>query len=458
MRRSPSPLCWLPVKEETLPLTQTDILLPHPSFVERIGIPRPLLWGFVGLLLFMVGDGVEAGYLAPYLENHGVPSRDVALLFTIYGVAVSIASWLSGPLSDLWGPKRVMWIGLAIWAAFEPVFLMAGIMTGNYMVMLAAYTLRGLGYPLFAYGFLVWIAAATPPRQLGSAAGWFWFAFSGGLPTLGSLFASVTIPLVGEITTFWLSLVLVVAGGCVALLMTREPHGASRLAPRDVSVGGIFFGSISILWREPKTFMAMIVRTINTSSEYAFLVIMPAFFTKVVGFSLSQWLVLLSIVFMSNILFNLMSGMLADRLGHRTVVSVAGCLGAAISVPAFYYVPLAYHGNFLVAALVGIFYGATIAAFVPLSGLVPQICPKEKAAALSALGLGAGASTWVGPAIVTWFQSWHGIEGVIWIFSGLYVFAGVLTLSLSIPEHARAYMRQARARGEDLHQGAAAFH
>lgn len=95
---------------------------------------------------------------------------------------------------------------------------------------------------------------------------------------------------------------------------------------------------------------------------------------------------------------------------------------------------------------------------MPLSGLVPQICPKEKAAALSTLGLGAGASTWVGPAIVTWFQSWHGIEGVIWIFSGLYVFAGVLTLSLSIPEHARAYMRQARARGQDLHQGAAAFH
>ncbi|GBQ30718.1 alpha-ketoglutarate transporter [Gluconacetobacter sacchari DSM 12717] len=439
-------------------MTQTDILPAHPSLVDRLGIPRPLLWGFVGLLLFMVGDGVEAGYLAPYLENHGVSARGVAFLFTIYGVAVSLSSWLSGPLSDLWGPKRVMWIGLAIWAAFEVVFLMAGIMTGNYAVMVAAYALRGLGYPLFAYGFLVWIAAATPPRQLGSAAGWFWFAFSGGLPTLGSLFASATIPLVGEITTFWLSLVLVVAGGCVALLLTREPHGAARLAPRDVPARSIFFGSISILWREPKTFLAMIVRTINTSSEYAFLVIMPAFFTRVVGFTLSQWLLLLSIVFLSNILFNLMSGMLADRLGHRTVVSVAGCLGAAISVPVFYYVPLAYHGNFLVAALAGIFYGATIAAFVPLSGLVPQICPQEKAAALSALGLGAGASTWVGPAIVTWFQAWHGIEGIIWIFSGLYVFAGLLTLYLSIPDHARRYMRQARLRGDALHEGAAAFH
>lgn len=439
-------------------MTQTEILPPRPSIAERIGIPRPLLWGFVGLLLFMIGDGVEAGYLAPYLENHGVSARAVALLFTVYGVAVSISSWLSGPLSDLWGPKRVMWIGLGIWAVFEVLFLLLGVSTGSYPAMLVAYTVRGLGYPLFAYGFLVWIAAATPPRQLGSAAGWFWFAFSGGLPTLGSLFASFAIPVVGEVTTFWLSLGLVIAGGLVALLLTREPRGAARLAARDVSVRGIFFGSISILWREPKTFVAMIVRTIDTASEYAFLVIMPAFFTRVVGFSLPQWLQLLSIVFLSNILFNLASGMLADRLGHRTVVSIAGCLGSAISVPVFYYVPLAHHGNFLLAALAGIFYGATVAAFVPLSGLVPQICPKEKAAALSALGLGAGASTWVGPAIVTWFESWHGIEGIIWIFSGLYAFAGLLTLYLSIPTHAREHARRARARGEDLYEGTAAFH
>ncbi|GBQ30016.1 MFS transporter [Gluconacetobacter azotocaptans] len=418
-------------------MTQTDVLSDRPSLTDRIGIPRPLLWGFVGLLLFMIGDGVEAGYLAPYLENHGQSARDVAFLFTVYGVAVSIASWLSGPLSDLWGPKRVMWIGLAIWSVFEVAFLVMGLQVASFPMMVAAYTLRGLGYPLFAYGFLVWIAAATPPRQLGSAAGWFWFAFSGGLPTLGSLFASFSIPVIGELATFWSSLGLVVAGGLVALLLTREPTGATRLAPQHVSVKGIFFGSLSILWREPKTFVAMIVRTIDTASEYAFLVIMPSFFMKVVGFTLSQWLQLLSIVFLSNILFNLVSGMLADRLGHRTVVSIAGCLGAAISVPVFYYVPMAYHGNFLVASLAGIFYGATVAAFVPLSGLVPQICPKEKAAALSALGLGAGASTWVGPAIVTWFEGWHGIEGIIWIFSGLYAFAGILTLYLSVPDHAR---------------------
>ncbi len=35
------------------------------SFPERVGIPIPLAWGFVGCLLFIVDDGVESGSLSP---------------------------------------------------------------------------------------------------------------------------------------------------------------------------------------------------------------------------------------------------------------------------------------------------------------------------------------------------------------------------------------------------------
>ncbi|MDN7351182.1 MFS transporter [Acetobacter senegalensis] len=434
---------------------QTATQQEPQNLIDRIGIPRPLLWGFVGLLLFMIGDGVEAGYLAPFLESQGQSSTRVALLFTVYGVAVSISSWLSGPLSDMWGPKKVMWVGLWIWAIFEVLFLVLGLQPNNYNMMVVAYTARGLGYPLFAYGFLVWIAAATPARQLGSAAGWFWFAFSGGLPTLGSLFASFAIPRIGEMGTFWSSLALVMAGGLVALLCTHEPSGSKRLSPPDVTLKQAMFGSISIIWREPKTAIAGLVRTINTSSEYAFLVIMPGVFTKLVGFSLEQWLQLLSIVFLSNIIFNLLSGILADRLGPRTVVAVGGGLGAAICVPLFYYVPLSMPHNFPIAAAMGVLYGASLAAFVPLSGLMPQVCPKEKAAALSILGLGAGASTWVGPAIVTWFQGSVGTAGVIWIFSGLYVLSALMTMAITVSPEARAYTRQAELEASQLDKEAA---
>lgn len=32
------------------------------SWFERVGIYPPLAWGYVRLLLFMIGDGVEAAY------------------------------------------------------------------------------------------------------------------------------------------------------------------------------------------------------------------------------------------------------------------------------------------------------------------------------------------------------------------------------------------------------------
>ena len=430
---------------------------PHARFFDRIGMPRTLAVGFIGLLLFMIGDGVEAGYLAPFLSHSGVSNERIALLFTVYGVTVSISSWLSGALSDLWGPKRVMTIGLAIWMVFEVLFLQFGVSTQNYWIMLVAYGVRGLGYPLFAFGFLVWIAAATPPRQLGSAVGWFWFAFAAGLPTLGSLFASFAIPEIGQVATFWASLGLVIVGGLTTLVCCRDASGTRRLVKAGDSPLRTVFGSVTILWREPRIATAGLVRAINTSSEYAFLIIMPAFFIKVIGFTLQEWLHLLSIVFLSNIVFNLASGICADKIGYRRIIGFAGGIGSAISVPLFYYMPLLFKGDFAIIALFGVLYGATLACFVPLSGLVPQITPKEKGAALSILGLGAGVSVWLGPLVVTLFRGSLGIQGVIWIFSGMYLLSAILTIFLRVSPEAKATAARAAAHAEDDEESSGAF-
>ena len=394
----------------------------------------------------MVGDGVEAGYLAPFLSHHHTSAANIALIFAVYGVTVSISSWASGALSDIFGPKRVMWAGLVIWFVFEIAFLSLGVAHDNYPVMLVTYALRGFGYPLFAFGFLVWIAAATPARQLGSAVGWFWFAFAGGLPTLGSLFASFTIPMVGQMATFWASLGLVTLGGLITLLGTRERHGLQRLAPKGQHPMASLFSSISILWREPKIAVGGVVRAINTSSEYAFLVIMPSIFVKEIGFSLEEWLRLLSVVFISNIFTNLGAGMMANKIGYRRIIGLFGCVGSAISIPLFYYGPHWFHGNLPMAMLFGIFYGFTLGSFTPISGLLPQITPREKGAALSILGLGAGASTWLGPIIVILFENSLGIAGVIWVFSGLYIVAGLLTVLLSVSPAARAFSESPEGR------------
>jgi MFS family permease len=122
------------------------------SFLERIGMYPELAIGYLGLLLFMVGDGVEAGFLSPYLMELHFTARQVAIVFTAYGISAAIASWLSGALSDIFGPRKVMWAGLLIWLGFEIPFLTAGIAHANYFIIVLSYGLRGFGYPLFLSG------------------------------------------------------------------------------------------------------------------------------------------------------------------------------------------------------------------------------------------------------------------------------------------------------------------
>ena len=300
--------------------------------------------------------------------------------------------------------------------------------------MLVSYGLRGFGYPLFAYGFLVLITSATPAKRLGSAVGWFWFAFSAGLPTLGSLFASLVIPYVGQYVTFWFALAMVIVGGVIALAGLPGTPRPSAPGEMENKPRGSFFSGVAIAWGNPKTAIGCLVRMINTAPQFGFLVFLPTFFTTVVGLRLSQWLQLLSYMFLSNIIANLLSGIVGDRLGWRRTVAYVGGIGCTVTTLLLYYVPVAHRGNFALAVVVAVLYGATLAGYVPLTAIMPLLAPENKGAAISMLTLGAGASALLGPAIVAVFLGPLGVEGVMWIFAGLYALSAVLALFLTLPE------------------------
>jgi len=407
------------------------------NLLDRIGIPSSLFWGFIGLLLFMIGDGVESGYLSPYLVERGLSQTAVAWVFSVYGFAVAIAGWLSGALSDVWSPRRVITIGLVLWLLFEVLFLTLGLHSASLPLVLITYGLRGLGYPLFAFGFLVWITVAAPRRRLASAMGWFWFAFTGGLPTLGSAIASLLIPHIGAYKTLWISTGLVALGGAVLLFGVREKRGTRRLVAAEERPLQALLNSITLLWRRPRTGIACLVRIINTAPEFGFFVFLPSFFIQEVGFSMTQWLRLLGAIFLSNIVWNLLFGLIGDRFGWRQTIAYCGGFGCAATTLALYYVPVLHH-SFQLSLVVGVLYGATLAGYVPLSALMPSLAPEHKGASLSLLSLGAGLSVWAGPALVALLLKPIGVKGIMWVFAGLYFVSGIMALSLRLPEEGRA--------------------
>ncbi|MET9261357.1 MFS transporter [Amycolatopsis sp. NPDC004079] len=413
--------------------------LPKSGFgrlLTKWGLPAPLFLGYVGLLLFMIGDGVESGFIAPYMADNGAGTEiKASYVITVYGIAVMLASWLSGALSELWGPRRVMIIGLVIWLVFDALFLTLGLASGNYAAMLICYGIRGFGYPMFAFGFLVWITAVAPVARLGAAVGWFYFAFTGGLPTLGALVASFTNSLFGHYGTLWVAVVLLGIGGLVAVLGVRQRTGYRRLAPPDVKPVQSLVSSVSIAWKKPRVGVGMIVRVINTAPEFGMLVFFPTIFISQIGFGESRWLLLVSVIYGTNIFFNLIFGVLSDRIGWRTTIFWFGAIGCAISILLLYFVPVAMGAQYYwLALIVGALYGATLAGFVPISALLPSLAPEHKGGAMALLNLGAGAAAFVGPAIVSLFLGPAGAAGVVIIFAALYLVAAVLVRFLKLPE------------------------
>lgn len=396
---------------------------------EKMGIPKNLLWGFIGLTIFMIGDGVEQGWISPYLVSRGMDVSQVSLLLTAYGITASIAAWLSGVLVQTLGPRKIMLLGMLSFFVGSLGFIGFGINTLDMSIMLPFYAIRGLGYPLFAYSFLVWINYSTPIEHRGAAAGWFWFMFSLGLSVIGPFYSSLCIPMIGNVNVLWSGTVFVIIGSMLAIFVNKDIVPNSEIHAfnfNELSKG------ITILKR-PRIFMGLIVKTINGLAQYGLAVFMPLYLADF-GFSITEWLYMWSAVFSVAIFANLFFGFLGDKIGWRNTIKWVGGVAYAIVLILVYYTPQFVGHNYYVMMFVICLCGVTMAGYVPLSALFPLLAPDNKGAAMSILNLGAGLGTFLAPAIAGIIYPSFGAKGVLFIYAGFYILSAILTPMLKTPE------------------------
>lgn len=405
------------------------------SLLNKAGIPKHLSWGYLGILIFMMGDGVEQGWLSPYLIERGMTIQQSAALFTVYGITIAISSWLSGVLAEGFGPRKTMLAGIILYILGTVGFVGYGMQELDFPTMLLTYAIRGFGYPLFAYSFLVWITYRSPNQKLGAAVGWFWFVFTGGLNVLGAYYSSWAIQNLGYMDTLWSSIFWVLVGAFFALGLNKDKFQTNSKAS-GVSRSQELLKGLTIMKDEPKVLLGGIVRVINTTAQFAFPVFLPMYMAQH-GFSTTEWLQIWGTIFTANIAFNLIFGFVGDSLGWRNTVMWFGGIGCALTTLLFFYSPVLSDNSFWMVMFSGVLWGALLAGYVPLSALVPSLVKKDKGAAMAVLNLGAGLAVFVGPAIVGIFIGSLGNEGVVWILAGLYLLSAVLTRFISLPDHAK---------------------
>lgn len=402
----------------------------HPSFINRAGIPYGMGWGYLGVLIFMMADGIEQGWLSPYLIEQGMSMQRSATLFTVYGVTIAVSSWFSGVLAESFGPRKTMLLGAILYILGTIGFVGYGINVLDYPVMLITYAIRGFGYPLFAYSFLVWITYNSPQEKLGRAVGWFWFVFTGGLNVLGAYYSTWAINSLGYMDTLWSAIFWIALGTALALVLTSKKMNIAIPKGRSGKLEELQKG-LTIIQEEPKVAIGGIVRIINTTAQFAFPVFLPTYMASY-GLDTTEWLQIWGTIFTSNIIFNLIFGFVGDKVGWRDTVMWFGGVGCALSTLLFYYSPQLFDGNFWMIMASGVIWGALLAGYVPLSALVPSLVTKDKGAAMAILNLGAGLAVFVGPLIVWIFIEAAGNEGLAWILAILYLVSAIMTKFITL--------------------------
>lgn len=398
------------------------------------GMPVALVAGYIAVIFCMTGDGIEQAFLSKYLVNLGFSVQNASLVFTVYGLTAAISAWISGVLAEMFSPRRVMLVGIVWWLFFHALFLQFGLVHLSLPFTLIFYGMRGFAYPLFFYGFFVWVVQTAPPARLASAIGWIWSMFTIGYGIIGSYLPSITIPLIGFLPTLWMSMGWVLAGGIIFYFMRSPPIIVTNTSASRSKIGELSKG-ITLIFENRNIGLALITRVICNLSLFGFPVIMPIFYTSsAVGFSTPQWIRIWGTFFLVQPLTNILWGIIGDRIGWMRQMRWVGFVGCGTATLLFYYLPLRFGASTPVAVLGALLFAFTITSFVPMGAIFPMMAPSHKGAAVSVQNLGGGLANFCGPALATALLPWGGTRAVVICYAALYFFAAALTLFIHVDQ------------------------
>ncbi|MFS7399054.1 RbtT/DalT/CsbX family MFS transporter [Carnobacterium maltaromaticum] len=399
------------------------------KITNRIGIPSSLFYGYIGLVFFMIGAGIETSWFSAFLVSSGYEIQLVSVIFSLYGLFVAIFSWLTSFFVNIFSVRKVMIAGLIIYLV-SAVILIAGIYFELLPVIAVAYTLRGASYPLFAYAFLIWITLRSEFKNLGKATSWFWFSFNLGLTIISPLLASLLLKFSNSINILAVGMVMALLGSFLSLKVNRDHLPAFN---NNKSILYEIQEGIMILFEYPRLAIGLVVKAINNIGQFGFVIMMPIFLVNH-GYSLSQWGIIWATTYVVNSFAGILFGNLGDYYGWRKIVCYFSGTLTALSCFLIGSVVFYFPGNFFLLMLAFIVFSFGIAAFGPLSALIPAMALEKKTTALSVLNLGSGLSNFLGPVLVTvLFQKFDGFF-VLAVFAVLYLLASILAIFLKTPE------------------------
>jgi len=394
-----------------------------------ISANRPFIVVWLALLISLAGIGMVSPLLPKFAEDMGASGIWIALIFSGFALTEVPLMPLVGRLSDRFGRKLFLCLGLLIFAIAAGGYYWSP----GYHEMFLFRLVAGVGAAMVIPTAYAYVGDLAPRGQEGRYMGVFNIALVMGFgsgPTLGGL----VYDHLGLSATFVSMAILSMVGFLMVLVLLPPTRPSPVVRSSSPSTG--FFTALV----KDNTIRAVITFQIVEGLTYgAVFTFLPIFMTNVRGTTLAQVGLVLSARQVFNGVFALPFGWLADRLNRMLLVTVG-----------------------LTALAMGILFTPLVGGFVALLGLFILIGISESIALPAgnaitvdrgrALGMGSVMGMFVmahSLAIVGGSMAGALVEtslGINWVFycSAAVCLAGVLAFNIFMRRGLRLAARAER--------------
>ena len=280
-------------------------------------------------------------------DRYGADYAGVGNVIGAYTLAYGFSQLAAGLLTDRFGSRRLMLLGLALGGAGSAAFAV----TENHSVAILARLLMGVAGGCLYTPTIAYLFAAFPAARRGRAMG---FAEAGvGTGQLAALLGFPALFAVVGLTAAFLA--LPVAAAVLIVVVTfglRSARPAARAGP----------ASIRGLARERDFWLLLIgVAFAGMLAQTTVLSWMPTYLRQVHGFGVVSAGLSTGIVVTGLTLFSPVFGILSDRLTARRPVLLIGCVLAVVG-----FTVLLLTGQPWVAVGAALLVSASMAATIPM--------------------------------------------------------------------------------------------
>ena len=326
---------------------------------------------FLLLFLGLADNQMIAALLPSLLGSLRVSVGMAGLLVAVYSLAAALASFVSGTLSDHYGRRRFLFLGVLLFAVSSWVASRAG----NFQALLLARSLTGFAAGMLSTCSITYAADWFEYRVRGRALGLISSAYFAA-PILGVPLAAQIADRYGWRRAFLFFAILALAVGAVSLGLPKDKL-SSEPSSNKLRAAGRAFRSFLV---RRDTAAALGIAFLVSGGLVGFLTYVGQWLNSAFGISTRT----IGWVFMLGGVMALGSapagGIVSDRLGKRSVAIVSNVI-LALAVAA---IPLFSWGFGLLA----VFSVASMSAAFrqgPLTALITELVPSTQRGAFIAL-------------------------------------------------------------------------